>query len=329
MNTMGYDPDNSKLEELMRDPSKEKELIEELKKSYLFLPVIFSENMFEEVGNTEEGRILVTKENAGYDINYLTDNTGNRAIPLFTSSKIMEQGGLRSSTMVMHISDLANMFKITKNNYRFIAINPMSELSVDIPIIPFIKMFGTNEGKSITVDVNNPESVGYMVYKTTYENSCLFVHDINLPHDWVKKYEIGALIKEKGFVDMTDKIGQMTTSHRYAIISNHVGNLSQFEQETNWNLHTASSNSKFKVLDVYTFNEKTQILLLHLIDNLEEFFVDNATIDEEYVNNARKTFEESFEQEIIREVNTPQWLERCSFPIGLDNDGNLWNIKDD
>ena len=326
---MGHEPDNTKLEELMRDPSKKEELIEELKKSYLFLPVIFSENMFEEVENTEEGRILVTKENAGYDINYITDNNGNRAIPLFTSSEIMEQGGLRSSTMVMYISDLANMFKISKNNYRFIAINPMSELGVDIPIVPFIKMFGTNDGNGIAVDVNNPESVGYMVYKTTYENSNIFVHDINLPYDCAEKYEKGTLIKEKGFVDMTDKIGQMTTSHRYAIISNHVADLSQFEQGTNWNIHTASSNSKFKVLDVYTFNEKTQILLLHLIDNLEEFFVDNNAIDEEYVNTAREIFEESFEKEIIREVNTPEWLERCSFPIGLDHDGNLWDIKDD
>jgi hypothetical protein len=120
----------------------------------------------------------------------------------------------------------------------------------------------------------------------------------------------------------------MTTSHRYAIISNHVANFSQFEDGTNWNLHTAAPNSKFKVLDVYEFKGKTQILLLHLIENLEDFFVDNDTIDEECVAWARNIFVESFEKEVIEEVNSEEWLERCSFPIGMDNEGNLWNLDD-
>ena len=325
---MDYGPDNTKLEKLMEDPKKQDELTEELRKSELFLPVIFSENMFEGIENAKPGDIFEPKGPAGYDINFLTDNNGNRAIPLFTSTERMKDGGLRSSAIVIHIPDLANMFKVLKNNYRYVTVNPMSETGVDIPIVPFIKMFGTCDGESIAVDVSNPESVGYMVCKDTYENSGLFVHDINLPKEWAEKYEIGALIKEKGFVDMTNKIGQMTTSHRYAIISNHVGNLSQFEHGTNWNLHTAASNSKFKVLDVFTYNEKTQILLLHLINNLEDFFVDNATIDEEYVALARKIFVESFEKEVIEEVNTPEWLERCSFPIGMDNEGNIWDIND-
>ena len=81
-------------------------------------------------------------------------------------------------------------------------------------------------------------------------------------------------------------------------------------------------------MDVYEFKGKTQILLLHLIENLEEFFVDDDTIDKEYVDLARKIFEETFEKEIIEEVNTPEWLERCSFPIGMDNDGNLWNLDE-
>ena len=322
---MDYGPNNTKLEKLMEDPQKQDELTEELRKSELFLPVIFSENMFEGIENSKPGDIFQPKGPSGYDINYLTDKNGNRAIPLFTSTEKMKEGGLRSSAILMHVPDLANMFKVLKNNYRYVTVNPLSETGVDIPIVPFIKMFGTTDGEAIAVDVNNPESVGYMVYKAAYENTGLFVHDINLPKEWADKYEIGALIKERGFVDMTNKIGQMTTSHRYAIISNHVANFSQFEQETNWNLHTAAPSSKFKVLDVFTYNEKTQILLLHLIGNLEDFFVDNATIDEDYVALARKIFVESFEKEIIEEVNTDEWLERCSFPIGMDNEGNLWD----
>ena len=325
---MAYGPDNTKLEKLMEDPSKQNELIEELKTSQLFMPVIFSENMFEGIENAKEGDVFQPKGPAGYDINFLTDNNGNRAIPLFTSSAKMEEGGLKSSAMVMYVTDLANLFKRSKNNYKYISINPMCKIGADMPIVPFIRLFATPDGEPIDVDVKNPESVAYMVCQATYENTGLFVHDMNLPEEFAQKYEIGALIKERGFVDMTNKIGQMTTSHRYAIISNHVGNLSQFEHGTNWGLHTAASGSKFKVLDVYEFKGKTQILLLHLIDNLEDFFVDNDTIDEECVAWARNIFVESFEKEVIEEVNSEEWLERCSFPIGMDNEGNIWGLDD-
>ena len=325
---MEHGPDNTKLEKLMEDPQKQEEFIEELRKSQLFLPVIFSENMFEGIEDSKPGDVFTLKEPSGYDINFLTDNNGNRAIPLFTSNEKMEEGGLKSSAMVIYVPDLANMFKRLKNNYKYISINPMCEIGADMPIVPFIKLFATKEEEPIAVDMNNPESVATMVCKAAYENTGLFVHDINLPDEWAEKYEIGAIIKEKGFVDMTNKIGQMTTSHRYAIISNHVANFSQFEDGTNWNLHTAAPNSKFKVLDVYEFNGKTQILLLHLIENLEDFFVDNGSIDKGYVALARKIFEESFEKEIIEEVNTEEWLKRCSFPIGMDDEGNLWNIDD-
>lgn len=325
---MEYRPDNTKLEKLMEDPQKQEEFIELLRKSQLFLPVIFSENMFEGIEDAKPGDVFETQEPTGYDINYLTDNNGNRAIPLFTSSEKMKEGGLRSSAMVIYVPDIANMLKRSRNNYKYITINPMSEIGADIPIVGFIKRFGTKDGEPIDVDVNNPESIGYMVYKAAYENSGIFVRDINLPKEFEEKYEIGALIREKAFVDMTPKIGQMTTSHRYAIISNHVANLSQMIKDTKWSLHTANLDSKFKVLDIFTYNGKTQILLLHLIDNLEDFFVDNDTIDEKYVFLARKIFVESFEKEIIEDVNSDEWLERCSFPIGMDNEGNLFDLDE-
>ena len=142
-----------------------------------------------------------------------------------------------------------------------------------------------------------------------------------------EKYHIGDLIQERAFVDMTDKIGQMTTSHRYAILSNHIADLSEFEDGTNWGLHTASSNSIFKILDIYKFKGKTQILLLHLINGFEELFIDNDTIDDIEVEMAREIFEESFDEDIIEEVNTSKWLNRCNFPLGLDAEGNLWEIE--
>lgn len=189
--------------------------------------------------------------------------------------------------------------------------------------------YDDEEDNEIKVDFNNKQSPEYMIYKTTYADCDLYVRDINLSEELEEKYLIGDLIQERAFVDMTDRIGQMTTSHRYAILSNHIADLSEFENGTNWGLHTASRNSIFKILDIYKFKGKTQILLLHLIDGFEELFIDNNAIDDVEVEIAREIFEESFENDIIKEVNSSKWLDRCSFPLGLDNEGNLWKIEKD
>jgi len=189
--------------------------------------------------------------------------------------------------------------------------------------------YDDEEDDWIKVDFNNKQSPEYMVYQATYANCDLYVRDINLPEELEEEYNIGDLIQERSFVDMTDKIGKMTTSHRYAILSNHVVDFSEFEKETKRGLHTANRNSIFKILDIYKFRGKTQILLLHLIYGSDELFIDNNTINQEEVEFARWIFEDSFEEEIIDEVNSSEWLDRCRFPIGLDNQGNLWEIEKD
>lgn len=173
----------------------------------------------------------------------------------------------------------------------------------------------------------NRNSAEYMVYEKTYANARMYVRDTNLTERQEKMYERGKIIQERGFVDATSKIGKMTTTHRFAILSNHMADLSEFEEETDWGLHTANANSQFKILDVYTYENKTQILLLHLIDGFEEIFIDDKTIKSEYVEKSRKSFEESFKKEAIESVNGNDWLERCSFPVGLNGDDELWEIQ--
>ena len=138
MNQMDIGIDNTKLEELMKDPEKEGELIEELKKSQLFLPVIYPENSFDiegaKVGDVIQGP-------SGFNINYLTENNGNKAIPLFTSDKIMDKVGLRSSTIVMYVPDLANILRGAEKNYEYVTINPLAENGVDMATITFLNLF--------------------------------------------------------------------------------------------------------------------------------------------------------------------------------------------
>ena len=66
-----------------------------------------------------------------------------------------------------------------------------------------------------------------------YENACnrifpdlqMFVRDTFLEEETEKKYEIGKIIREPTFCDVSCRVGGIITTHRYAILSNHFVNI--------------------------------------------------------------------------------------------------------
>ena len=249
-----------------------------------------------------------------YLINYLMKNLDKKfRLKSDDSYWICEEDNLTLALMEIQ-DELARLFK---NNDKIDWF--YTEFLKQAPYYEFNPNYQNN--------MANENSAEYMVYKQTYLNAKLFVRDTNLTKTQKEKYKIGKIIQERAFVDATSKIGKMTTTHRYAILSNHITDLSEFESNTNWNLHTTHANSKFKVLDVYEYKNKTQILLLHLFDGFESVFVDDNTIKQICVENARKIFEKTFEKQIINEVNTKEWVEHCAFPVGLDKNDEYWPIE--
>ena len=80
--------DNSRLEELIRQeitPQMQMEFFEVLKESRLFLPVDFGEDAFKGIENSKPGDEI--EGPSGFGIQFLTDDKGNKAVPLFTSEK--------------------------------------------------------------------------------------------------------------------------------------------------------------------------------------------------------------------------------------------------
>lgn len=150
--------DNSKLEEILEKeitPEMEHEFFKILKKSQLYLPISPSANMFEGIENAKEGDVFETKGQAGFDINYLTDANGNKAVPLFTSDEAMNEAGVRSSTMVMYAEDIADLLK-QSDRYRIIAINPFTAHDINMPIQAFLGLFEepTEEAKKLRDTLN-------------------------------------------------------------------------------------------------------------------------------------------------------------------------------
>ena len=95
------------------------------------MPVILGEECFDDIENFEPGKIRTTGENAGFNINYIKLDGDEKAVPLFTSSELMESTGLKSSTIVLFMSDLADMLKQT-NRYSGVLINPFTDLDIQI-----------------------------------------------------------------------------------------------------------------------------------------------------------------------------------------------------
>lgn len=152
------------------------------------------------------------------------------------------------------------------------------------------------------------------------------VRDVNLDPDVAALYKPGMIIRDKAFIDASKRVGGLVTTHRFAIFSNHMADLSEYEHGTNWGLCVANRESRFKVLDVYEYEGKTQIALLHLLDDDRWRFFANAQFDMPglSVEDIRKRFEARCSQKPIPELSTEDWLGRCADPVGLRPLGGLY-----
>lgn len=167
------------------------------------------------------------------------------------------------------------------------------------------------------------------VVNRTYPGLTMYVRDADLPGRISDKYTKGMIIRERGFCDASNRVLGMVTTHRYAILSNHMSNLSEFEYSTNWGLHVAKRDSRFKILENYEYNGKRLILLLHLPDDesWRIFSEIKLNIDEELVASCIERFKSKCEEEPIPELAKKDWLDRCSFPIGMDDEGNIFDVE--
>ena len=135
--------DNSKIEEILQKEltiQSQNELFEVLKGSQLFMPVTYSPNMFEGIENAKVGDVIEPEGHIGFNINYLTDADGKKAVPLFTSEKVMESIDLKTSAMAIYMSDLAGMLSQT-DKYELVTINPFTAHDIVIPIAAFLDLF--------------------------------------------------------------------------------------------------------------------------------------------------------------------------------------------
>lgn len=165
----------------------------------------------------------------------------------------------------------------------------------------------------------------------TYPGLSMLARDVNLTYEQASKYEVGMIIREPAHVDASRRVMGMVTTHRYAILSNHMEEPTGKELEIgpNWGLRVAEPGSYFKVLGKHTYQGKTVIFLLHLPKDDWKLFI-NTVIDSdaELIRKCIARFEAKCLKAPIPDLAMPNWQERCGFPIGMDNFGNLFPLED-
>src|SRR5690606_18841919 len=89
----------------------------------------------------------------------------------------------------------------------------------------------------------------------------------------ISRYQIGQILTERGFTDMSYKGGGLTTNFRYLIASANAKDLSAFNPDAAQFGHVLlSSNTFLKVLDIYKIGNKTQVFLLEIPETAVDFF---------------------------------------------------------
>lgn len=164
------------------------------------------------------------------------------------------------------------------------------------------------------------------IYNQTFGGLTLFYRDTILSENLISKYQVGQILNERGFTDMTFKGGGLATNFRYLIASANGKDVSSIMPDTvNFGHIMLKSNTFFKVLDIYKIGSKTQVFLLEIPETAIDFFADTTSnIEEDITKKARDSFDTKSNAAPIPELQTLEWKKRTEFPIGMNDKGELF-----
>jgi hypothetical protein len=175
---------------------------------------------------------------------------------------------------------------------------------------------------------NDEQAFLVRVVQQTYFNLQMFARDVNLPENLAEKYKTGLIIREPAMVDTSRRIGGMSTTHRFAILSNHMKSLEDFDSG-NFGLFVANTGSYFKVMGTHRYKGKTFILLLHLPDDdaWKVFRHIQVNLEETMKAESIERLEERCSEQVIPELDNEEWLARCAHPLGMDAQGEFFPLE--
>ncbi|WP_010254072.1 hypothetical protein [Myroides injenensis] len=163
------------------------------------------------------------------------------------------------------------------------------------------------------------------IFNETFAGLALFYRDCHLDQEVISNYKIGQIIQEKGYTDASYLSGGPSENIRYVIASAHAKDISALvPQMEQYGYVMLKSNSYFKVLDIFKLENKTQILLLEIPEQTVDFFSNNSSnIEEQIIEKAREKFKSIITLEPHPALQTKEWIERTSAPLGMNENGEF------
>jgi hypothetical protein len=160
----------------------------------------------------------------------------------------------------------------------------------------------------------------------TFAGLTLYYRDTTLSEDIANKYYKGQILLERAFADMSAAGRGWTGNFRYLIASAFGINIAKIDPAaTKFGMAIINRNSYFKVLDIIKHEQNTQVLLLNIPEEGIDFFKNNNTnIEEEVIEAGRKSFDEKIKLPPSPTLLMKEWIERTSFPIGMNDSGVLY-----
>jgi len=164
------------------------------------------------------------------------------------------------------------------------------------------------------------------IYNQTFAGLSLFYRDTTLSDDLISTYKVGQILVERGFTDMSTLGGGLAGNLRYLIASAYAKDLSAIDPESALTGHVMlHSNAFFKVLDIYTIGEKTQIFLLEIPERSIGYFKSAVSDSEaELIKKGKQDFDILMTFDPVEELQTLDWKERTEFPIGMSDQGEFF-----
>jgi hypothetical protein len=158
------------------------------------------------------------------------------------------------------------------------------------------------------------------IFNWTYPGATLYYKDCEMDGRIVDQFKTNQLIRNGYFLDVSWKGAGMKFNTRFLVASSKAAKLYEINPAVAKYGHCCiNCNSYFKVIDMHTIGDKTQIFLLHIpARGLEYFARVSSNIDEDFTRRARLGFEEKLNMQPDPDLADASWVERTNFPVGMD-----------
>lgn len=160
-------------------------------------------------------------------------------------------------------------------------------------------------------------------YNDTFSGLTMYYRDCDLKQEYILRYSVGQILMERGFTDVSSYAEGLDKNLRYAIASNKAVYMGQINPEVaKFGFNLISAPSYYKILDIYTIGDQTQILLLNVDEKYIDIFKSTQTnIEEKVIGMGRASLDKKIKMEPSNILYEKFWIDRTQFPLGMSDNG--------